>query len=216
MNAAEPVRVLIADDHYVVREGLVALIEAEPDMRVVAQASSGERALEACRQHTPGVVLLDMRMPGQGGLATIAQIKKGFPGARVLVFSGFSGDEEIYSALEAGACGYILKSSFGEELIKAIRAAYAGSSWILREVATRLAVRKIYEPLTSREPAVLTVIAQGAVNKEIASSLNVSEYTVKDHIKHILRKLRVGSRTETVTVAVQRGIVDLGEFREER
>lgn len=209
MTPQEKIRVLVADDHYIVRAGLAALIGTADDMEVVCQADSGQTALSQFQTHRPSIALLDLRMPQQGGVPTIRAIREAFPDARIIVFSAFNGDEDIFKAFEAGANGYILKSSIGDDLLEAIRVVHAGKNWIPRDVSSRLAIRKTYETLTPREIEVLREIAHGKSNKEIACDLKISDYTVKDHIKNILGKLQVAARTEAVTVALQRGIIEL-------
>jgi DNA-binding NarL/FixJ family response regulator len=209
MNTPDRITVLIADDHFIVRSGLVAVIEAEPDMTVVAQAADGTQAVELYARHRPDVALLDLRMPRHGGEEAIELIRARFPEARLLILTAYSGDEHIHKALAAGAQGYVLKSSTEEGLIPAIRAVAAGRRWIPSDVASRLAVRNTYETLTQRETEVLREIAKGRANKEIAAQLSISEHTVKDHLKNILAKLHVAARTEAVTAAVQRGIIEL-------
>ena len=201
--------ILVADDHFIVRSGLVALIQSEPDMKVVAQASDGAQAVELYARHRPDVALLDIRMPAKSGNEAIELIRRDFPDAHILVLTAYSGDEDIHKALEAGALGYVLKSSPGDVLIPAIRAVASGLRWIPQDVASRLAARKTYEVLTPREIEVLREIALGGANKEIAQHLAISEYTVKDHLKNILGKLHVSARTEAVTAAVKRGIIEL-------
>jgi len=209
MKESEKIRILIADDHYIVRMGLVALVGTEPDMEVVAEAADGSSALELFAKHQPDLALLDLRMPGKSGIQTTMEIRSKFPTARILVLSAFDGDEEIYQALHAGAQGYVLKSSTADKLVPALRAVAAGQNWIPNEVTSQLASRKLSEELTSREMQVLNELARGLANKEIAEALNISEYTVKDHLKNILGKLRVADRTEAVTTAIQRGIIHL-------
>lgn len=209
MTTAAKLRVLVADDHFIVRSGLVAVIQAEPDMTVVAQAADGAEAVSRFSEHLPDVALLDLRMPVKSGAEAIELIRRNHPSAHLLVLTAFSGDEDIRRALRAGARGYVLKSSTGEGLIPAIRAVAAGESWIPRDIATQLAMRRHDEELTAREVQVLREIARGRANKEIAATLAISEYTVKDHLKAILGKLHVAVRTEAVTAAVQRGIIEL-------
>lgn len=209
MNTPPRIRVLVADDHFIVRSGLVGLIHSEPDMRVVAQATDGAQAVELYRQHLPDLALLDLRMPVKSGNEAIELIHQEFPTARILVLTAFSGDEDIHKAIHAGALGYVLKSATGDELVPAIRAVAAGERWIPRDVASRLALRNTHDALTARELQVLKEIAKGRANKEIAAALAISEYTVKDHLKAILGKLHVAVRTEAVTAAVQRGIIEL-------
>jgi DNA-binding NarL/FixJ family response regulator len=207
MKESKKIRILIADDHYIVRMGLVALMNTEPDMEVVAEAADGNSALELFARHQPDLALLDLRMPGKGGIQTTREIRDRFPAARILVLSAFDGDEDIYRALHAGAQGYVLKSSTAEKLVPALRAVAAGQNWIPEEVASQLASRKVLEELTSRELQVLNQLAKGLANKEIAGILNITDYTVKDHLKSILGKLRAADRTEAVTTAIQRVII---------
>ncbi len=206
---SQTLRILVADDHFIVRSGLAALVNSEPGMQVVAEATDGAQAVEAFRAHQPDVAILDVRMPVKGGIQAIEEIRHAFPQARVLMLTAYNGDEDIHRALEAGARGYLLKSSTGDDLIPAIRAVAAGGRWVPNDVAERLAARRGHEPLTPREIEVLREIARGLANKEIASRLAISENTVKDHLKNILGKLRVAARTEAVTAAVQRGIIEL-------
>ncbi len=206
-SASASLRILVADDHFVVRSGLVALIECEPDLAVVAQASDGDQAVALYQETQPDLAVLDLRMPGRNGREAIELIRRLDPSARILVLTAFNGDEDIHGALAAGAAGYLLKSSTGDDLIPAIHAVCAGRQWIPRDVASRLAVRERFEPLTPRELDVLREIAKGLANKEIAAALSISENTVKDHLKHILGKLQVAGRTEAVTAAVQRGLL---------
>ena len=209
MIPSHTLRVLIADDHFIVRSGLMALIDSEPDIKVVAVASDGLQAVEAYTLHQPDVALLDLRMPMLAGSQVIELIRQKFPQAQILILTAHNGDEDIHKALAVGACGYLLKSSTGDDLIPAIRTVAAGGKWIPKDVASRLAVRRDYDCLTHREIEVLQEIAKGRANKEIACNLSISENTVKDHLKSILAKLQVSARTEAVTVAVQRGIIEL-------
>jgi DNA-binding NarL/FixJ family response regulator len=209
MKKSEKIRILIADDHYIVRMGLIALVSTEPDMEVIAEAADGDQALELFAKYQPDLALLDLRMPGKSGIEATVEIRQKFPSARILVLSAFDGDEGIHRALLAGAQGYVLKNSTGDKLVPALRAVAAGQNWIPKEIASQLASRKLLEELTSRELEVLKELAKGLANKEIAGSLKISEHTVKDHLKSILGKLRVADRTEAVTTAIQRGIIQL-------
>lgn len=204
-----PIRILVADDHYVVRMGLVALVETEPDLRVVGEAADGTRAVELFAQLKPDLVLMDVRMPVCDGIVATEKIRGQFPEARILMLTTYDGDEDIHKALRAGASGYLLKNSTRESLIPALRAVAAGQRWIPQEIASRLATRKRFEELTPREVEVLEQLAKGLANKEIADVLGISEHTVKDHLKNILGKLHVADRTEAVTAALQRGIIHL-------
>jgi len=209
MKPGKKIRILIADDHYVVRLGLVALVNTESDMEVVAEAADGWQAVELFEKNKPDLVLMDSRMPVKTGIEATLEIRQLEPKARVLILSAFDGDADIRKGFEAGAQGYVLKSSTGEKLIPAIRAVAAGEGWIPREVAHRLSSRNSYETLTARELQVLNEIAKGLANKQIAAALGITEYTVKDHLKNILAKLRVADRTEAVSVSIQRGIIHL-------
>jgi len=202
-------RIVVADDHFVVRIGLVALVSTEPDMQVVAEAADGVQAVELFARLKPDLVLMDLRMPLKDGVEATTEIRREHPDARVLMLTTFDGDEDIHRALEAGARGYVLKSATGEALIPALRAVAAGQKWVPDEVASRLAAREKFETLTPREVQVLQHLAKGLANKEIADVLNISDHTAKDHLSSILSKLKVVDRTEAVTTALQRGIIHL-------
>lgn len=204
-----PVRILVADDHFVVRMGLTALVETEPDLQVVGEAADGTQAVELFKKLKPDLVMMDLRMPVKDGISATHEIHAQFPEARILMLTTFDGDEDIHRALMAGACGYLLKDSTRDSLIPALRAVAAGQRWIPQEVAKRLATRKMFTDLTPREVEVLQQLAKGLANKEIADVFGISEHTVKDHLKSILGKLRVADRTEAVTAAIQRGIIHL-------
>ena len=209
MKKEKSIRILVADDHYIVRIGLVALVNTEPDLEVVAEAADGAQAVEYYEKFQPDLVLMDSRMPMKNGVEALKEIRKQNPAARVLMLTAYDGDHDITRALAAGAQGYVLKNSTGDKLIPAIRAVAGGQKWLSQEVAGRLASRKSFELLTPREIQVLNHLAKGLANKEIADALKITEYTAKDHLKSILAKLRVGDRTEAVTVAIQRGIIQL-------
>jgi len=209
MNKEPAVRILVVDDHFIVRMGLIALINTEPGLTVIGETDDGDQATVLFEQLKPDLVLMDLRMPRRSGTEATQHIRKMAPTARVLILSAFDGDADIHAVLEAGASGYVLKSATGEELIPAIRAVAAGKRWIPREVANRLKSRNAYEELTAREIDVLNELARGLANKEIAEVLKISEYTTKDHLKSILAKLRVADRTQAVTAALQRGIIKL-------
>lgn len=208
-KSENPIRVLVVDDHFVVRIGLVALVNTEPDLSVIGEADDGEQAIAMYDKLRPDLVLMDLRMPGKSGPEATQHIRRLSDQARVLILSAFDGDEEIHCALAAGAQGYVLKSSTGDELIPAIRAVAAGKRWIPRDVATRLKSRNLFEQLTPREVDVLREVAKGLANKEIADTLGITEHTAKDHLKSILAKLRAADRTQAVTLALQRGIIRL-------
>lgn len=209
MSPSAEIRILVVDDHFIVRMGLVALINTEPNLKVVGEADNGEQAVQRFESLRPDVVLMDLRMPGKSGHEATRLIRRLSTEARVLMLSAFDGDGDIHAALDAGAQGYVLKSATGDELIPAIQAVALGRRWIPRNVASRLKSRNSYEQLTAREIEVLNELARGLANKEIADALKISEYTAKDHLKSILAKLRVADRTQAVTVALQRGIIQL-------
>lgn len=212
MNGAQGmIRVMVADDHPILRAGLVTMIDGQPDMTVVAQASDGREAVELFRRVVPDIALLDLRMPGLGGIEVIGAIRTDFPHARLVILTSFAGDEDIYQALRAGARGYLIKDSTVEELIECIRAVHDGRTCIPPAIAAKLAERVGTVDLTAREREVLKLIAQGKGNREIGTSLDVTEGTVKVHVNNILTKLGVASRTEAVNIAIRRGLVRLDE-----
>jgi len=202
-----PIRILVADDHYIVRMGLIAMVNTEPDMEVVAEATDGAQAIALFRKWNPDLALMDLRMPVKNGIEATAEICKHNNAARVLMLTALDGDEDIHKALEAGAAGYVLKDSTEEKLMPAIRAVASGQRWIPEEVANRLASRRLFEELTPRELQVLNELVKGLANKQIADVLNITENTVKWYLKNILAKLRVADRAEAVAVAIQRGII---------
>ena len=206
---SEPIKIVVVEDHHVVRQGLVSLLRSVPDMMVVAEASDGQKAIELFRQHLPDIVIMDLRLPVLTGVEAITQIRREFPNARVIVLTTFDGDEDIYRALQAGARGYLLKDMFGDDLMDAIRAVHAGKTHIPAAVAQRWAERMGGQELTPRETAVLRLIVAGRSNKEIGMDLSISEATVKTHINSLLGKLGVTDRTQAARTALQRGIVHL-------
>jgi len=204
-----PIRVLVVDDHPMIRAGLTATISPEPDMAVVASASNGREGLEQYRQHQPDITLMDLKMPDIGGVEAIRTIRAEFPTAKIIVLSTYQGDEDIYRALEAGAVTYLLKDMIAEKMMGVIREVAGGGRPIMPEVAQRLTGRMFKAALTPRENEVLQLLARGLRNKEIAAELRISEETVQGHVKNILAKLSVHDRTEAVAVAIRRGIVHL-------
>jgi len=192
-----------------VRMGLSASLNVEPDMEVVAEAGSGDAALEAYRKHHPNLVLMDLRLPKVSGIESTSAIIREFPEARVLMLSTHSGEDEIYRAMQAGARGYVLKSVLREELLRAIREVWEGRRYLDPVVAPLLAERLSHRSLTNRELEVLRMVAKGLGNKEIGTALNIAEVTVKLHVSHVLEKLSVKDRTQAATVALQRGIIAL-------
>jgi two-component system NarL family response regulator len=204
------IRVLIVDDHRVVRVGLRAIIEAEPDMEVVGEAGDGPAALAAYDAHRPDITLLDLRMPGMSGPEILTALRQRDPNATVIVLTSYDADEDVYRAIQAGARGYLLKGTLPDGVLEAaIRKVHAGQRLLAPEAAARLADRMTSPSLTPREVAVLQLVAQGKSNKEIGTSLSLAEGTVKTHLKRIYEKLGVGDRTEAALLAVQRGIVTL-------
>jgi len=203
------IRILLVDDHPLMRAGLSASVGAEPDMEIVAAAANGQDALQLFRQHQPDITLMDLKMPVMGGVAAIQAIRCQFPSARIIVLSTYEGDEDIYRALEAGAATYLLKDTLAGDLVRVIREVFAGRRPLLAPVAQRLADRMLQPALTPRELEVLRLIAKGKRNKEIAAQLGISEETTQGHVKNILLKLGLHDRTEAVAVAVRRGIVHL-------
>lgn len=205
--SASRLKILIADDHALVRMGLRASLEMETDLAVVAEAGTGEQAIAQYRQHQPDVVLIDLRMPGLDGIQTTATLCREFPQARVVVISTFQGGDDILRAMQAGAKTYLPKSVQREELIKAVRAIARGETYLPNIVAGRLAERLRRPDLTERELEVLRLVAAGNSNKDIASTLSIEVGTVKLHVGKILEKLHARDRTEAATMAIQAGIV---------
>lgn len=206
-TATAKIRILLIDDHFIVRTGLVSLLGTEPNLAVVGEAADGDEAIKQFALLRPDLVLVDLRLPGKNGHEVARHIRALDPDARILMLSGFEGDADIQAALEAGVRGYVFKSATGEELIPAVQAVAAGRRWIPHNVAARLKLGNTFEPLTTRELEVLGQLARGQANKEIADTLGITEYTTKGHLKSILAKLRVADRTQAVIAAVQRGII---------
>jgi DNA-binding NarL/FixJ family response regulator len=203
------IRILIVDDHALLRAGLTASLGAEPDMEIVAAASNGQEAVELFRQHQPDIIVMDLKMPVMGGVEAIRAIRGQSPAARVVVLSTYEGDDDIYRALQAGAASYLLKDTLAEDLVRVIREIFAGGRPLPPPVAQRLADRMLQPELTARELDVLRLIARGLRNKEIAARLGIGEETAQGHVKNILAKLGLHDRTEAVAVAVRRGIVHI-------
>lgn len=210
MKESGVIRVLICDDHPVVREGLAALISRRPNMQLVGEASNGREAVEQFFIHHPDVTLMDQRMPVLDGVTALERIREKCPEARIILLTTYDGSEDIYRGLRAGAKAYLLKDVSRSELVECIRSVHEGKTEISPQVATRLANRVAREDLTPREMEVLRQMTAGKSNKEIGTALNISESTVKVHVNHILQKLGVESRTEAATVALKRGIVGIG------
>jgi len=208
-NEPARIRVLSVDDHPLLRQGIGALVSAQPDMVMVGQAATGEEGLREFREHRPDVTLLDLRLPDISGVEVLRAIRAEAPEARVVILTTFEGDVEIQRALEAGARGYLLKTMPPGELVEAIRQVHAGKKRIPPAVAAQLAEHVSDEALTPREVEVLRHIAQGNRNKDIAERLFISEETVKVHVKHVMDKLGASDRTEAVAIGIRRGIIQL-------
>ncbi|MEH2181291.1 response regulator transcription factor [Nostoc sp.] len=204
-----PIRVLIVDDHAIVRKGLATIINRDPEMTAIAQAEDGQQAIDAFREYQPDVTLMDLRMPKMGGVEAIMAICAEFKQARIAVLTTYDSDEDIYRGLQAGAQGYLLKDAKPGELLNAIRAIHHGQKYIPPEVGAKLLQRMSNPELSERELEVLRLMAQGMSNQEIGTALSIGESTVKSHVNRILSKLGVSDRTQAVITAVKRGIVSL-------
>ncbi len=202
------IRILLVDDHIVMRMGLATAAGGEPDMKVVAEAGDGLEAVQAFRTHRPDVVVLDLRMPKKNGIETIQLLRDEFGPVRTLVFSNYAGGDEVFQAFKAGASGFVAKEMPLERLLEAIRCVHAGEQYLPPEIAMRMNGRVISQ-LSSRELEVLALVAKGLSNKEIGAALDVAEGTIKVHLKNILAKLGVSDRTQAILVAVKRGIIRL-------
>ncbi|MBU6179067.1 MAG: response regulator transcription factor [Verrucomicrobia bacterium] len=200
-------KVMIVDDHFVVRSGLAASLELEDDLSIAAEAESGEAVLELYRSTRPDVVLMDLQLPGWNGIETTERLLEVEPGARVLIFSTFARDDEIQAALDGGAMGYLQKTAGRTELLDALRRVAAGERYLAPAIATRLAGLKLGPAITLREREILSLIAKGRANKEIAATLGIAEDTVKRHISNTLQKLGVSDRAQATAEAIRRGIV---------
>jgi DNA-binding NarL/FixJ family response regulator len=209
MSEATRIRVFSVDDHPLLREGLAAIIDNQPDMVLVAQASSAQEAILQFRRHQPDVTLMDLRLPDKSGIEATIAIRAEFPKARIIILTTFEGDVEIQRALEAGARGYMLKSMPPKELVEVIRQVHAGKKRIPPQLAAELAEHVSDDDLTAREIEVLSKIAGGNRNRDIAEKLFITEETVKVHVKHIMDKLGASDRTQAVAIGVRRGIIQL-------
>ena len=209
MTTEAQIRVLSVDDHPLLREGLAAIINNQPDMLLVAQACDAQEAIQEYRKHRPDVTLMDLRLPDKSGIDAMIAVRAEFPEARVIMLTTFEGDVEIQRALEAGARGYMLKSMPPKELVEVIRQVHAGKKRIPAQLAAQLAEHLSDEDLTAREIEVLNQIAGGNRNRDIAEKLLITEETVKVHIKHIMDKLGANDRTQAVAIGVRRGIIGL-------
>lgn len=207
MTNSKPIRIVLADDHTVVREGLAAILGMQRDMQIVAEAGDGEEACAAFVQHLPDVLLLDLRMPKMDGLDVVRVIRAKHPNARIVIITTFTGDEDIFRSLNAGAMGYLLKDAPRQQIVEAVREVAAGQRYLPAALASKVVERALKPQLSAREAEVLQRLAGGESNKEIGAALFVSEGTVKTHVKSILSKLDAGSRIEAVTIATGRGMV---------
>ena len=209
MSDRTPIRVFTVDDHPLLREGIAAIINSQVDMSLVAEAANGADAIRKFREHQPDITLMDLRLPDLSGIDAMIAIRTDFPEARIIMLTTFEGDVEIQRALEAGARGYMLKSMPPRDLVEAIRQVHAGKKRVHPEVAATLAEHMSDEALTDREIEVLSHIAGGNRNRDIAQRLFISEETVKVHVKHIMEKLGASDRTQAIAIAVRRGIIQL-------
>lgn len=209
MNEPGPIRILTVDDHPLLRQGIAAIINSQPNFQLIAEATNGREGIQKFKEHVPDITLMDLRLPDMSGIEAVTVIRSEFPEARVIMLTTFEGDVEIQRALAAGAFGYLLKSMPPKDLLDAIRQVHGGKKRIPTEVAARLAEHLGDEMLTEREIDVLRHVAGGNRNRDIAERLFISEETVKVHIRHIMEKLGASDRTEAIAIAVRRGIVQL-------
>jgi DNA-binding NarL/FixJ family response regulator len=209
MTEIVKIRVFSVDDHPLLREGIAAIINSQPDMLMVAQASTGREAIQQFREHRPDVTLMDLRLPDISGIDALIAIRSEFPDARIVMLTTFDGDVEVQRSLAAGARGYVLKNMPPKELAGVVRQIHAGKKQIPQQIAAQLAEHLSDEALTEREREVLRHVADGGRNRDIAEKLFISEETVKVHIKHVMEKLGARDRTEAVAIGVRRGIIQL-------
>ncbi len=208
-KTSKPIRILSVDDHAMLREGIASIVQPQPDMILAGEAANGADANEAYRDRKPDVTLMDLQMPGVGGLDASVAIRDEFPGARIIVLTTYSGDVQALRALKAGAVGYLLKSALRKELLDTIRAVHAGRRYVPSQIANEIALHAADDALSEREMAILRLVAAGQANKEVARRLSISEDTVKAHMKNIFAKLGVSDRTQAVTVSAKRGIIEI-------
>jgi DNA-binding NarL/FixJ family response regulator len=208
-DVPDVIRILAVDDHPLLRKGIAALVNVEPDMKLIAEASNGEEAVESFRLHRPDVTLMDLQLPGLNGIEAINRILSEFPDARIIVLTTYTGDAQVVRALRAGARAYILKGHVHRELLETIHIVHAGRKRIPPDIATELAEHATEDELSSREMEVLQLIAAGNSNKEIANQLSIGEATVKSHVTNILSKLSANDRAHAITIGLKRGIIAL-------
>lgn len=209
MTTTDPIRVLTVDDHPVLREGIAAILEAQPDIELAGEASNGKEAIELFRKLKPDVTLMDLQMPGMNGVEAITAIRHEFPTGRIVVLTSFGGDRLALEAIKAGAVGFLLKGALRRELLDTIRSVHAGRRHIQSEIAQEIALHAAEDQLNDRERIVLGLVAAGKANKQIARELSISEDTVKMNLKNIFSKLGVDDRTRAVTIAIKRGIIEI-------
>ena len=209
MTTADPIRVLTVDDHPVLREGIAAILEAQPDIELAGEAGNGKEAIEWFRKLKPDVTLMDLQMPEMSGVEAIAAIRREFPTCRIVVLTSFGGDRLALEAIKAGAVGFLLKGALRRELLDTIRSVHAGRRHIQSEIAQEIALHAAEDQLNDRERIVLGLVAAGKANKQIARELSISEDTVKMNLKNIFSKLGVDDRTHAVTLAIKRGIIEI-------
>ena len=206
---ASPIRVLVVDDHQLIRVGIATLLLPEPDMKLVGEASNGREAISKFREFNPDITLMDLQMAEMSGFDAILAIRDEFPGARIIVLTTYTGDAQAHRAIKAGAQGYLLKNLLHKELLQTIRAVHAGRRVVAVDIAAQVAEHAGEENLTPKEIEVLRLIASGNANKEVAAQLNITEETVKSRVKNILEKLGANDRTHAVTIGLKRGIIEL-------
>lgn len=207
-DTVKKIRLMLVEDHILMRMGLVSATQIEPDMVVVAEVEDGRQVLEEFRKHRPDVVLLDLRLPGTDGIQVIRTLRQDFPGAKIVVLSSYGGGDDVTRAIQSGASGYVLKSMPLNQVLEAVRTVHEGGQYVPREIASRISQR-IHSEMSAREIEVLRLIAQGRSNKEIASELGIAEGTVKAHVTNIFLKLGAADRTQAITIAVKRQILQL-------
>ncbi|MDN4630761.1 response regulator transcription factor [Sphingomonas sp. PvP056] len=209
MTKPDRIRIMVVDDHPLLREGVCAVIETQGDLELVAEAETGEQAIELYQIHQPDIVLMDLQMPGMGGVAAIETLRSVHPSSRIIVLTTYSGDAQAMRALRAGAVGYLLKSSMRKELLETIRSVHGGAKHLSSAIATEIALHLAEDVLSGRESQVLTLAAAGNSNRQIAAKLGLAEDTIKGYLKIIYSKLGAADRTHAVTIAARRGVIDL-------